>query len=526
MPISFSNEFLTNLLKNQWHIERQTIEALPHASNPFRQTLCWKVNDHLFLKASKQKGRGNISNLLQSLAQDSYPVLNSSFPNAEVEDWIFSLSEYLSGTHRLSYDGQHIKQAKTLGTLLGKLSRFTPTSELATIFNQTTLPSTANSTPILQTVQDLLGLLPYFETRFSHGDFHPQNILWTENTTFVLDWEQAGWRPELYDLAFFLGCAGLESRDALLGPWTEALIAQFTTIAQPTKLAMELLPELILLSRLEWLPIWQAREEDAEVVQWELNFWEWLIAQRHNLRQLWLGYANTNFYYTSNRWVFQDNWMDADIKKAKERLANTDIFSPTQTWQGFPNKEQLSTDLRLLAIDYGVKEEVHKAFGLLNIQTALAAQFPDSEYIQSELMISMGNSCLDCIKFKLYDALFNILAQGKRLLTKHQENGIAIGYACMLRNSSIGLGEANQLAKSLEKTQELIEHSLHYPHILEIKEELARALSNAIVSLLKQEKEQQRINDFFSTLEFLNTNFSSSHKITGAYKVAVVNMKK
>jgi len=54
-------------------------------------------------------------------------------------------------------------------------------------------------------------------TAFCHGDYHPMNAIWGQDgLNSVLDWEFMGHKPEMYDVANMIGCAGMEYPEALL----------------------------------------------------------------------------------------------------------------------------------------------------------------------------------------------------------------------------------------------------------------------------------------------------------------------
>lgn len=129
--------------------------------------------------------------------------------------------------------------------------------------------------------QLLPGLAPLFEAWFRlpralcHGDVHPLNVVWGDSAPLaVIDWEFAGMRPVLYDIANCLGCLGIEG-GGFRTPFTSALTALLR--------AQELLPQdqvrwltpMILATRFGWLAEW-LRRGDAEMIALELDFMELL----------------------------------------------------------------------------------------------------------------------------------------------------------------------------------------------------------------------------------------------------------
>ncbi len=56
---------------------------------------------------------------------------------------------------------------------------------------------------------------------FCHGDLHPLNIIWdNDEIQAVIDWEFAGIKPDLFDAANYVGCAGIETPTALAWTWS------------------------------------------------------------------------------------------------------------------------------------------------------------------------------------------------------------------------------------------------------------------------------------------------------------------
>ena len=60
---------------------------------------------------------------------------------------------------------------------------------------------------------------------FCHGDFHPLNMIWSQDgLRAVIDWEFCGTKPEIYDAALLIGCLGIEDPDALAGDLVKEFI--------------------------------------------------------------------------------------------------------------------------------------------------------------------------------------------------------------------------------------------------------------------------------------------------------------
>lgn len=127
-------------------------------------------------------------------------------------------------------------------------------------------------------------LLP---TVFCHGDYHPLNVIWSEKAIVsVIDWEFCGYKPELYDLALLIGCLGMEIPDALVGPLTLSLLAEFTPCC--SEIGMRHLIGLVMAIRFAWLSEW-LRAGDEEMVILECVYLELLLRERGALKEAWLG---------------------------------------------------------------------------------------------------------------------------------------------------------------------------------------------------------------------------------------------
>jgi homoserine kinase type II len=115
------------------------------------------------------------------------------------------------------------------------------------------------------------GLFKKYDTLtccFSHGDFHPLNILWTENgIRAVIDWEFCGFKPELYDAALMTGCVGFDMPEYL----TQSLLTTFLKdlrrhdLATPESWASFV--DLVLAIRIGWLREWLVRKDKTALEQ-------------------------------------------------------------------------------------------------------------------------------------------------------------------------------------------------------------------------------------------------------------------
>jgi homoserine kinase type II len=134
------------------------------------------------------------------------------------------------------------------------------------------------------------GLFPRLETipiRFSHGDLHPLNMIWSESgIEALIDFEFCGLRPETYDAALLVGCLGMEDPQALIGGLVKTLIAGLKAGAGYAPAAWELFPDLVLALRFAWLSDW-LRRDDREMIDLEAVFIGLLLENRDALARAW-----------------------------------------------------------------------------------------------------------------------------------------------------------------------------------------------------------------------------------------------
>ena len=123
---------------------------------------------------------------------------------------------------------------------------------------------------------------------FCHGDYHPLNVIWRPGEmAAVIDWEFAGHKPELYDVATLLGCAGIEDPAALDGPLAQALVGRLCAASDYASAeSWRSLPELTLAVRFGWLAEW-LRKRDAEMIELELDYMHLLLDRVEALRTIW-----------------------------------------------------------------------------------------------------------------------------------------------------------------------------------------------------------------------------------------------
>lgn len=136
-------------------------------------------------------------------------------------------------------------------------------------------------------------LAPLFEAwndlphTLAHGDFHPLNVIWRGmSVAAVIDWEFAGIRPALFDVANCLGCVGIEDPMALVRGLSPALLTTLHAEGQLDRTAFRLLPEMILGLRFAWMSEW-LRRNDADMAEMEVRYMRLLANSIDSLLPAW-----------------------------------------------------------------------------------------------------------------------------------------------------------------------------------------------------------------------------------------------
>jgi homoserine kinase type II len=122
---------------------------------------------------------------------------------------------------------------------------------------------------------------------FCHGDFHPLNIIWREDTVAaVIDWEFCGRKTEIYDAANLMGCIGMEHPSGLTGDLATAFIHNMRESSSISAASWRLFPEFVLALRCAWLAEW-LRGRDEEMIDLEEAYMHHLIDKMDELRESW-----------------------------------------------------------------------------------------------------------------------------------------------------------------------------------------------------------------------------------------------
>lgn len=130
--------------------------------------------------------------------------------------------------------------------------------------------------PALAALAGFLEAWPGLPRALCHGDIHPLNAVWGETGPLaVIDWEFAGMRPAVYDLANCLGCVLLEARGDRDAPFARALLDRAGAEGLVDGPCGRWLWRAVAASRLGWLSEW-LRKGDAQMLDTELDFLDFL----------------------------------------------------------------------------------------------------------------------------------------------------------------------------------------------------------------------------------------------------------
>jgi homoserine kinase type II len=143
-------------------------------------------------------------------------------------------------------------------------------------------------TPIVRFVEEHLAPVhDRLPTAFCHGDFHPLNMIWSDNgVKAVIDWEFCGTKPEIYDAATLIGCMGMETPDTLTGPLVMAFIGRLKEAGILSDRSWSTLPAFMVAIRFGWLSEW-LRNRDTEMIELETVYMNLLVNHADDLKNIW-----------------------------------------------------------------------------------------------------------------------------------------------------------------------------------------------------------------------------------------------
>ncbi len=135
-----------------------------------------------------------------------------------------------------------------------------------------------------QSFMDIHDQLP---VRFCHGDLHPLNVIWdNDRIKAVIDWEFTGMKPDIYDAANLVGCAGIENPHGLGMPMVMRFLDRLKRNIFFSKMGWRFFPEYILALRFAWLAEW-LRKKDKEMIDMENAYMRILMENTDVLRKGW-----------------------------------------------------------------------------------------------------------------------------------------------------------------------------------------------------------------------------------------------
>ncbi len=132
--------------------------------------------------------------------------------------------------------------------------------------------------PVLEFLEKrLMPELDSLPQDFSHGDLHPLNVIWNgEEIRAVIDWEFTGIKPQIYDLANLVGCAGIEDPNGLGMGMVMTVIQTVREAGIYHDAGWAVFPEYMIALRFAWLSEW-LRNKDREMIEMEHTYLNLLV---------------------------------------------------------------------------------------------------------------------------------------------------------------------------------------------------------------------------------------------------------
>ncbi len=142
--------------------------------------------------------------------------------------------------------------------------------------------------PFLEFLEkEFMDIHDHLPQTFCHGDFHPLNVLWDQSRIrAVIDWEFTGLKPDCYDAANLVGCAGIENPEGLGMPMVTTFLRRIRKAGIISPIGWQYFPEYILALRFAWLSEW-LRKKDREMLKLEAAYMGVLIQHMEELRSIW-----------------------------------------------------------------------------------------------------------------------------------------------------------------------------------------------------------------------------------------------
>ncbi len=306
-------------LNRQWNIEfecvRRDIDIQGSPERTLSRVVLQDKNGALFLleKFSKEKFqiRQNVAKAIEYLNDNGLKtaLLCQKSNGGEFlpffTDTCFQLSLFLDGTglNRPDYLSSS-KMGKSFALFLTDLSRasadierkvsFEPFSikkYIYKLFNEMKIHDQTiykNYLPFLTFLEkEFMEIHDKLPICFCHGDLHPLNVIWNhDQIKAVIDWEFAGIKPDIYDAANLVGCAGIENPEGLAMPMVTTFLKEILQENIFSEIGWRFFPEYILALRFAWLSEW-LRRKDKQMLEMEEAYMGILIDNMDILRQEW-----------------------------------------------------------------------------------------------------------------------------------------------------------------------------------------------------------------------------------------------
>ncbi len=147
--------------------------------------------------------------------------------------------------------------------------------------------------PILSFLEtEFMQIHDHLPLAFCHGDLHPLNVIWNKNDRIkaVIDWEFTGMKPDIYDAANLVGCAGIENPNGLGMDMVMTFLEEMHKTPVISETGWRFFPEYILALRFAWLSEW-LRKKDEDMIGMEHAYIKILIDHMEEIRVAFSGKA-------------------------------------------------------------------------------------------------------------------------------------------------------------------------------------------------------------------------------------------